>query len=211
MSDDSGTTPWPDVLRKCFASGEEWHLNACVEFVQSNRHEMYAYREGYRRAATMLFETAVAARRCSPDLLVFPLAFLWRHHLELALKELVGLARRLEDDDRQMPSHHRLVPLWSEVRRYMEAEFHGDTKELDNVEALIREFDRIDEGSFGFRYPTAKDWVSRSLPNAPSLVNLGAMHDAMEPVANFLDCAITELGMRLDYKVEAESEAARGC
>ncbi len=112
MGNESDSSPWPDLLRRCFASGDEWHLNACVAFVQSHRHEAYAYREGYRRAATMLFENAVASDQCSPDLLVFPIAFLWRHHLELALKELVRLVRRLEDDDRTVPTSHPLLPLW---------------------------------------------------------------------------------------------------
>ena len=65
----------------------------------------------------------------------------------------------------------------------------------------------VSGGSFGFRYPVAKDQTSRSLPIAPALVNLPAFHEALDGVANFLSGVSTELHTRLDYVLEMEAEA----
>jgi hypothetical protein len=73
---------WPDVPRVCFGEGDPPLLNAAVGWVQSRPHDMHGYVEGYRKAATALYAYA-SSRQASPDYLAFPLAFLWRQHLEL--------------------------------------------------------------------------------------------------------------------------------
>jgi hypothetical protein len=51
------------------------------------------------------------------------------------------------------PSWHHLVELWTEARKAIElASPDDDWVDLDHVEALIKELDAIDPGSFGFRY-----------------------------------------------------------
>lgn len=76
---------WPDVPRLCFGNGNDRDLNACVSWVLG-MGEIHPYAEGYRPAAAVLYETA-AARHHSPDYVLWPMAFMWRHYLELALKD----------------------------------------------------------------------------------------------------------------------------
>ena len=52
---------------------------------------MYRYAGGYRRAALAVYQSAVASP--DPPFSVWPLAFLWRHHVELALKWLIANGR----------------------------------------------------------------------------------------------------------------------
>src|SRR5689334_21242971 len=85
----------PDVPRLCFGYGDERQLNACVSWVLG-MNDFYPYAEGYKRAAAALFETA-AARHESPDYILWPMAFMWRHYLELALKDTNLRGRALED------------------------------------------------------------------------------------------------------------------
>ena len=93
--DPTQEIPWPDVFRRGFGAGEPRHLNANVEWAQ--RHGMYGYVEGYARAARAVFETA---RSQNSDYFLWPLAFLWRHQLELALKEIISLGRELQGEPR---------------------------------------------------------------------------------------------------------------
>jgi len=193
--------PWPDVPRVGFGPGDARHLDADVKWAQSyGEHGMFGYVEGYRRAATAVFEAATRDRQ-SPAYSVWPLAFLWRHHLELAMKDIIAVGREIEGDD-GFPPHHRLLDLWREVRKHIEVAGHDEDPALPNVEMSIKEFDKIDPTGEGFRYPVTKDLRSRSLPNVPSHINLARLHEAMEAVATFLDCARTALGERLDLARE---------
>ena len=197
MADDDvlGTElAWPDVPRLCFGDGDDHDLNACVSWVLGMR-DIYPY-AGYRRAAAALYETA-AARHESPDYILWPMAFMWRHYLELALKDTILRGRALEEEQQDFPKHHRLLELWKIARPHIERCGSPDSPELPNVEAVIAEFERIDPGAMGFRYPHAKGG-ERSLPNAPDRVNLRLLHEAMEATGNFFDAVRAEMTQRLD-------------
>lgn len=200
---------WPDVPRLCFGPGEPAHLNACVGWVQAQPREMFGYAEGYRTAAVVLFESAVE-RGMSPDYLVFPLTFLWRHHVELALKDIIATGRQLAGEPWGFPPHHRLLDLWNDAKRHVLMCGDPAAPELANVEANLVEFENIDPGADGFRYPLNRARTSRSLPNAPEHVNVGALHEAMEALANFLSGVRSELGRRLEYEMQREMDDAYG-
>ena len=176
-----------------------------LAWVQARPHEMYAYVEGYRAAAGALFDFAESSHR-SPDYLVFPLAFLWRHHLELALKDIIAVGRQLAGEDWGFPPHHLLLDLWSEARGYIAECGDPEAPELTNVEANLREFQTIDPGADGFRYPLNRKQTDRSLPNAPDQVNLRVLHEAMEALANFFSAVRMELGQRLEYLTTIDAE-----
>jgi hypothetical protein len=166
---------------------------------------MLGYVEGYRKAAVALFEST-AATYTSPDYLVFPIAFLWRHHVELALKDIIAVGRQLAGEPWGFPAHHRLLALWDDARPHIIQCGDPEAPELANVEANLREFEVIDPGADGFRYPLNRDRTARSLPNAPEYVNLRILHEAMEALANFLSGVRSELGTRLDYIAQMKAD-----
>lgn len=199
---------WPDVPRLCFGPGDPGHLNASVGLGQARPREMFGYIEGYRKAAVDLLGS-VATTDTSPDYLVFPMAFLWRHHLELALKDIIATGRQLVGEPWGFPPHHRLLDLWKDAHPHIVRCGDPAAPELANVEANLTEFETIDPGSDGFRYPLNRDRTGPSLPNAPEYVNLRVLHDAMEALANFLSAVRSELGVRLDYTMQMEAEMQR--
>jgi len=206
MNDEAPGQPqfvWPDVARMCFGPGSPPKLNACVGWVQSKPDLMTGYVEGYRRAATALYEWVVATGT-SPDYLVFPLAFLWRHQVELALKEIIAVGRVIDGKEGDFPPNHRLKKLWTEARPHIEKCGPAHAPELANVEANIYEFESIDPGADGFRYPQGKDQHGRSMPNAPDLVNLRVLHEGMTAIANFLEAVRCELSLRRQHGLERE-------
>lgn len=169
---------------------------------------MFGYIEGYRKAATALFDYGVKTRT-SPDYLVFPMAFLWRHHIELALKDVIAKGRRLAGQPWGFPAGHSLTKLWNEAHAHIIQCGDPNAPELVNVEANLREFEQVDPGADGFRYPFNRDRDARSLHAAPDHVNLRVLHEAMEALANFFDGVRSELSARLDYVSEMEAEFAR--
>src|SRR5882724_8747168 len=58
------------------------------------------YSEGYRMAARQLTEgiEAKGERSSDQDYLVYPIIFLYRHHLELVLKRLTGMLVDLSEE-----------------------------------------------------------------------------------------------------------------
>jgi hypothetical protein len=162
------------------------------------------YIHGYRRAAEALFNHVDGCERMSPDYIVFPLVFLWRHHLELALKNVVAIGRELEGEEPTYPTHHGLRDLWNTAKPYVVVHGASDAPELANVESNIKELERIDPAAIGFRYPHDRTGSSPALTNPPATINLAALQEGMMALSNFLD-AVHECQKRaLDDAMEAE-------
>jgi len=70
-------------ITKVFRKGNDWQNNACLNF----NDPQYSYSLGYREAANFL--AINAADHHMQDLFIYPIAFLYRHHLELQLKLII--------------------------------------------------------------------------------------------------------------------------
>lgn len=192
---------WPDVPRLAFGPGLFGELNADLAWARKRPRDMYGYVEGYRRAAVALYGYTVETR-ASPDYMLFPIAFAWRHYVEIALKDIIAAGRELAGEKWSFPKGHRLLDLWREAHPHITNLGDPAAPELANVENNICEFDRIDHVGDGFRYPLNLAGTDRSLPNAPANVNLRVLHEAMDAVGTFLSCVRSELSARLDYVAE---------
>jgi hypothetical protein len=205
-TEDSFERPiWPNVPRICFGPGEPQHLNACVGWVMSGSDRLGMFASGYREAARGLYRSTLESSM-ELDCVVFPIAFLWRHHVEIMLKDIIARGRRLDDADPEFPTHHDLPKLWALARPYIEDTGPADSPEVGNVESNIVELNRIDSGSFSFRYPSKKD-DSASLPSNLDYVNLRVLHEAMEAVSNLLEGVASVLSERQDYVWQAKADA----
>lgn len=112
----------PDTPRKediSFCDGfPDWHNNACLGFTHPGDYT--GYTEGYRRGARLLVEH-VNERARDQDYLVYPIFFLYRHHVELALKRLLRTAPYLVDrlhteSETKHLGMHRLDLLWQDLK-----------------------------------------------------------------------------------------------
>ena len=195
--DESSLPSWPDVPRLAFGPGAEAQLNACVSSALWNPNDMAPYITGYRRGAEVLFEH-VEGGGAPPDFTLLPIAFLWRHCIELSLKEIIALGRCMDGEPWSFPEHHRLGELWRTAKPYVITCGPANAPEIGNVESNIAEFEKIDPSAQGFRYSLNRAG-DRSL-NAPDLVNLRGLHDAMVPLANFLSGVSSVLQDRLDSR-----------
>lgn len=197
---------WPDVPRLAFGPGGPGERDADLTWLRGRPRDMYGYVEGYRRAASAIYQSAVETH-ASPEYMLFPLAFAWRHYVEIALKDIIAASRELAGEEWGFPRGHNLLDLWRVARSLLGRIGDPTAPELANVENNLREFDRIDQRGDGFRYPLDREGTLPTLQNAPDNVNLRLLHEAMDAVATFFSCARAELSHRLDCVANDLSEA----
>ncbi|MGB1014374.1 MAG: hypothetical protein ACPG4T_09605 [Nannocystaceae bacterium] len=129
----------------------------------------------YKKAGDILVGQAKADSMVV-DFLGYPTVFLYRHYLELSLKDFCN---RLGEKPKL---NHGLIPLWRVIRDYFD-ETKSDP-DFDAVESVIKEWERYDRGSFSFRYPTKKSG-ERSLPDDFSAVGLENLCTQIQKLDNF--------------------------
>jgi len=146
------------------------------------------YALAYKEAADCVVACAIRRRTRYPNFDMFPIGFLYRHYLELVLKEIICCGRRCSLEEARISREHNLSRLWKEARPVFE-EFWPDQHlhELALVENCISEFQKFDESSQGFRYPT--DSKGRETLRSLIRVDLRKLRIVMTRVANFLDAA----------------------
>lgn len=184
-----------------FQAGED-HTNACVNF---SRDMSCGYTEGYRLAADLL-TTHVATKNRDHDFLVYPICYLYRHHLELQLKQIIRIGRRLLDQDGVHPQHHKLSELWPLAKGILrQAEpGHPDPAEFRLLDNLIEEFADVDYDAQAFRFPN-KSRGEQSLTGLTH-INLSRLRESVETLASFLWGCEAWLSEMLHQQYEMERE-----
>ena len=155
------------IIRESIWETGPWQADAQLE----DDGNWYPYVAGYKDAADKVIN---ATKDEYFDSLVYPIMFLYRHYLEIMLKQLLWEFRSFhliienyhgnmeygtgysEKDDPILK--HDLIKIWKELRKLIEKAWSDeeDLSFLANVELRVREFHAIDQGSFAFRYPVNK-------------------------------------------------------
>jgi hypothetical protein len=167
-----------------FKSDTDWHNNACLNFSHS---ASIGYTEGYKRAANILVAYINETAR-DQDFLVFPIVFLYRHHLELLLKNIIDSGAGLLDAQPGYPKNHKLHILWplaKELIRKIEPGVGPDA--FDLIDHVVNELSKVDPGSMSFRY----DRDTRGGKSVPQIrhVNLRHFVDGVETgIRYYLEC-----------------------
>ena len=141
----------------------------------------------YADAADHLVATAAGVPR---DLLVYPIVFLYRHAIELSLKELIRAALKFHDDGGgEVPHHHDLAKLWRRASALMTTIAPEKSEGgRDEVGKIIMELHELDERGTSFRYDDAM--VRDKLPGH---VNLTAVGETMQFVLGWLSGGVDML------------------
>lgn len=148
------------------------------------------YLVGFQWAANMIVEAAQSDDR-NPDALFFPVAYLYRHHLELMLKELVRLGIRMGslESCQDILGKHNLHKLWNKAKQLIKEVWpDSPDDDLKAAEQMILEFHKLDPTGQAFRYACEKNG-SPHLKNGPQQVELNNLKAAANAVSNFLDAA----------------------
>lgn len=167
----------------------------------------------YRDSAEKLIELACEA----PGLLnvhAIPAVFLFRHAVELSLKDMLVDAGRLNGEASSFPDGHGLRNLWKELRTLMAAaglEENDDEKRLlDVVDEMVHELDTTDPASMSFRYPSGTRKAGRPplLDDEFEYFDMRVFRDQAKRLAHFLDGCATQLGEYVQIKRDMDAEYA---
>jgi hypothetical protein len=213
-----GRMPPPRKGDTLFGSDADWEMNACVNYGYGPQ----LYGDGYLVAARSLAKQVIESRQ-EQDVLIYPIVYLYRHHCELTLKSILGLASRLLDKPLEKAQEaalggHGLLHLWTQVRPLLNpvcAEAaHPDfpPEDLDGVESCIQQLHAYDPDAQRFRYATfgRKGQPKQSLPESLTIINIRVFTEAMERVADYLRGIDDWFDYLLDAKYEMERDYANG-
>lgn len=148
------------------------------------------YLVGFQRAADMILEAA-QSDDLNPDDLFFPVAYLYRHHLELMLKELVCLGVRVGSLEgcRSILGGHNLHKLWNKAKHLIKEVWpDSPADDLNAAEKMILDFHKLDPTGQAFRYARDKNGTPY-LTDGPLRVDLKNLKSAADAVSRFLDAA----------------------
>lgn len=193
--------PLPSAEDKVFTTAEDWWNNACLNFV----HDGWSiYAIGYKDAADTLVSHIDEKRRYQ-DTLVYPVVFLYRQYLELALKDIIRKGRRLQDISDPFPQIHKIDDLWRICSKLLNEISPGDSMdELAEIGRLISEFCTIDPLSMAFRYPEDK----KGNPSLPGMthINLRNVRDVIGKISVILSGADAQISEYLSIKADIEQD-----
>jgi len=174
-------------------NGATWKLNACLGYSHAS---LFSVAQKYKESADTLTATAVRGE-IMLDKAILPIAFLYRHVLELLIKDIIFTARRVEDEGNNYPQEHNLEILWPEAMRLLKKHYGKEApKELDYMQPIIDDFHTHDPWSFSFRYPTDK----KGNPTQGSFwkINLRNFYEVMNRVYSLLSSIAGDLSQKLD-------------
>jgi hypothetical protein len=154
----------------------------------------YIYMEGYRRAAQLLAKHVCTEQR-DQHFLVYPIVYLYRHHIELILKQLTVVGAWLIDADlssKQIADleRHQLNQLWANFKPILKRVCKAynqklSPEDLEGVDSYIRQLSAVDLDGQAFRYSRTKKGET-STPNTLSSMSIGVFAEHMEQLAAFL-------------------------
>ena len=201
---DNDELNWPRRRDVAFGPGTLSRLDrrnmACVDSLLA-RPNLGSHANAFKEAASMIVTNLSEGGHdpfpCDP--FFFPVAYLYRHAIELLLKEAIGYAVRLDliSHSKQLEvvlSSHNLYGLWNKLKPGIKA-FWPDAERdsLCAAERIVAQFHRVDKTGQALRYPTAKDGAP--LPTADGIaldvVNLQQLGSVAGGLCNFLNGCIS--------------------
>lgn len=129
--------------------------NACLD----NYLDFSQLARYYLESANALIERSVEDSS-KLDVYVYSAVFLYRHSIELLLKELIWMSNFILGKGKNFSRSHHLMNLWQALKAnaisLLKFDFPMNKKEIQYVETILREVMKYDPESDSFRYPYDK-------------------------------------------------------
>jgi len=193
---------WPDKKKSLFSTKKDWWNLARIEITDLDEG-LTIYTDAYKNAADILVEYA-KKDKTSINFLVFPILFLYRHYIELALKELIYTASKYLDDPQYSFGSHNLIYLWEKTKKLISElvkvidGFNISEDELIAVENQIKQFDSLDKSSMTFRYPVDKN--GNVIKNLSDYINIENVRQIMDGLFSWFYGLVCFIGEYQDLK-----------
>jgi len=180
--------------------------NACVD----NFMGFSQLSEYYTRSADDLVSCALEDY-CLLDVHIYAICFLYRHGLELILKDIVWKTHYILTGEKRFAQSnwkelgcHGLSSLWVQGRVDSQSVLPDglpfDACATDEVEQLLLQFERHDPNSYSFRYPIGKK-IGRTHPDINN-VNIRALRDRVRGVRGHLELLLSRINWCYEHHNE---------
>ena len=172
----------------CTKRGKFFHMRAAL--MSTPIYPQHA--EAFKVAADMILDSHQSAKRGPHhDTLLFPVLYLYRHCLELKLKDLVLLGVRIHlfelAEVARILEKHELCPLWTKAKRLIRENYPEDD-EAQAAEAIVNEFHRVDPDGQTLRYDRKRGTLEpRRYKELPSHIGVVDLRTRMDSVYHYLD------------------------
>jgi hypothetical protein len=185
---DYRTLPWPKNGDKLFST----QTDGSESMIAGVSVSFGSFADSFRDAANLLVTHLDSHESYERDRLIFPVIYLYRHHVELMLKAIIERGDELYQTQRLRECmHHRLLDLWRVAKELIVGNKLSTIQETEAVEDIIREFADADPLSFSFRYPVDKDL--NKLPPQWHKVSVTNLQNTTAKLSNFLKDALYTL------------------
>lgn len=193
---------WPKkghrLLKSPVASTPK-EVSAHLDWLQTFNKSDLLMPDAYKQGGDYLIEALrLGGDGTHPDKFIFPVLYLYRHAIELRLKEIIclGLRLKLEQPSQKLDDilgDHPLYPLWNRARKILETYWpDGDRNELSAMESMISELHQTDSDGQHFRYAHAQDGTDLQL-KLPEQLDLLHLRTVFNGLWNLLDGALSGL------------------
>lgn len=147
--------------------------------------------DAYKLAADTIIDAHLAApKHPHNDRLLYPVLYLYRHCLELKMKDVVRLGVRCghfkASDVKQILGRHWLDRLWERAKDFLAANGCHPT-DLTEIENVVKEFITVDEDGNTLRYDRDTQSKLREYKNIPTHIWPSHLRNTMETVYNYLE------------------------
>jgi hypothetical protein len=169
------------------------------------RWELYS--DGFLQAGDLLVESL--KKTPADPALIYPILFLYRHHLELELKGRIryclSCLSGLDDAEiaDKLNRGHNLQGLWSTLKSCYPDYGREMPKASRAFETLLSELSKIDPDSQGARYPVDTKG-NQTITNLRCL-DLSAFGSAIRKMSHYLRCIHEGIAQDVDWRSEMES------
>lgn len=189
-----------DILNESiFDLNENWKYNAVFPTFDSTG---IAYVRGYFEAAEYLVDNFL---KMIQDFAIYPTMFLYRHYIELSLKNILYLLEGYHGISRDKPwDQHRLLVIWNAIKPLLFKCESSYTKHWREAQNCIEEFHSIDEKSLTFRYHITNT-------NDPSIqghthINILQVQKIVRVLSSYLEMISEGIYMEIELRTEYEAE-----
>ena len=119
--------------------------------------------------------------------MIYPIAFQFRHAIELGIKGLLQLLPRIWGENAGVAKTHKLLDNWKILKIYLEREevFDPDGEGIAKVDSILIDFLAIDPEGQAFRYPTSNRGEMHL--EKLSCINIGVLEEAIEFISKAFD------------------------
>lgn len=180
------------------ADDNDWKNNARIVSSENYRTEFYI--EGYKKAADNLVAHVISTG-CDQDTLIYPIAFLYRHYLELLFKNIIENGYKLLNSKKGYAKNHSLDSLWNNTKDIINEiwEEKENSKE-EEIEHFITEIIKIDKSSQAFRY--TKDKEGNEYLTQVELINIRHLSVCINSISDHLEGISTYITESLSASTE---------